>query len=215
MRRLRSALVTVLVLLAVALAPSAWTAAMWLVHHEGVDTARTAPVAMVLGASVQNGNPSPFLAGRLDVALDLYRSGTVSAILVSGDNKDTDYDEPTVMKQYLTDRGVPASQIVRDPAGYNTYDSCVRARDVYGVTRLIVVTQDYHLPRTIATCRAVGLDATGVADTTARQYRDTWWWGVAREAAANWKLLYDLVTDRQPTASAYDPSLQEAVERGR
>lgn len=213
MKRLRRGVVTVLVLIAVALAPTAWAGGVWLVHHAGVDTVEEAPVAMVLGASVQDGNPSPFLAGRLDVARDLYLSGKVKAILVSGDNKETDYDEPTAMKQYLVEHGVPESQIVRDPAGYNTYDSCVRARDVYGVTRLIVVTQDYHLPRTLATCRAVGLDASGVGDTTARRFHRTWWWGVAREAGANWKLLYDLLTERRPTASPYDPSLQEAVER--
>ena len=197
------------------LAPSGWTVTTWAGHHSDAASAQQGPVAMVLGAAVWDGEPSPFLAGRLDVAVQLWQAGTVRAVLVSGDNRAADYDEPGAMERYLVDRGVPESQIVKDPAGNNTYDSCRRARDVYGVTEMIVVTQDYHLPRAVTACRTLGIDATGVGDTTARQFGQTWWWGAAREVPANWKLVVDLVLEREPTASPYDPSLAEAITRGR
>lgn len=209
---------TVLALLgavALVLAPTGWTVATWARHHADVGSVDDAPVAMVLGAAVWDGEPSPFLAARLDVAVELWRAGTVRAVLVSGDNRAADYDEPGAMQRYLTAHGVPEDRIVKDPAGNNTYDSCRRARDVYGATEMVVVTQDYHLPRTVTACRALGIDAVGVGDTTVRQFGSTWWWGVAREVPANWKLVLDLVTDRSPTSSPYDPSLADAVARGR
>ena len=78
---------------------------------------------------------------------------------MSGDNGAREYNEPDAMRRYLVDAGVPADKVVADYAGFDTYDSCSRAQRIFGVDRLTVVTQDYHLPRAVATCRALGLDA--------------------------------------------------------
>lgn len=214
-RHLRRFFGTVAILVVLALLPTGWAMATAVPHIARGGAIETAPVAMVLGASVHDGQPSPFLAGRLDVAADLFERGKVKAILVSGDNADASYDEPTVMKDYLVSKGIPADQIVRDPAGFDTYDSCVRARDVFGVTRLVVVTQDYHLPRAVAVCRAVGLEAQGAGDRTARDFPQTWRRGLIREVAANWKAVWDIISQREPTQSPYDSSLDDAISNGR
>ena len=78
------------------------------------------------------------------------------------------YNETDGMRDYLIEKGVPAAKVVGDYAGFDTYDSCVRARRIFGVSRAIVVTQTYHLPRALATCRAIGLDAWGVGDETVK-----------------------------------------------
>ncbi len=134
-------------------------------HLYRTDTAPTAPVALVLGAGLRpDGTPSQYLQDRLDDAATLYRNGTVTALLVSGDNGTTDHDEPTAMRDYLAAHGVPAQQVIRDYAGFDTYDSCVRAKQIFGVTRALVVTQEFHLPRAVFLCRQAGIDAAGVAD---------------------------------------------------
>ena len=123
------------------------------------------PVAVVFGAGVVGKTPTPFLARRLDVALDLYHRGKVSVILVTGDNSTPTYDEPDVMRDYLVTRGVPAARIVADYAGFDTWESCVRAKKIFGVTSATLVTQDFHMPRALTLCHAAGIDAVGVADT--------------------------------------------------
>lgn len=102
-------------------------------------------VGMVLGAKTHPDRPSAFLAARLDVALELFKAGKIRAILVTGDGLERSNFETKAMREYLVERGVPPEQIVEDPAGFDTYDSCVRARDVFGVTELTVITQDYHV----------------------------------------------------------------------
>ena len=123
-----------------------------------------APVALVLGAQVYpDGTPSPFLAARLDLARRLFEAGKVRVLLVSGDNMDQDYDEPDAMRDYLIDAGVPAERWCR--LRRLRHLRLVRpGQRIFGVTQMIVVTQTYHLPRAVATCRALGLDAVGVGD---------------------------------------------------
>jgi len=118
---------------------------------------------LVLGAGVVGLTPSPMLAQRLDTAAELYTQGAAPVILVSGDNSTVDYSEVDVMKNYLVDRGIPAGDIYRDHAGFSTYESMVRARQVFGVERVVVVTQRYHLYRALFNARGAGLDAVGVA----------------------------------------------------
>ncbi|MDN5727357.1 MAG: YdcF family protein [Propionibacteriales bacterium] len=174
-----------------------------------------APVAMVLGAQVfASGSPSAFLRGRLDIAHDLYAAGKVRAILVSGDNAPEHHRESSTMKQYLVERGVPPEAIVCDDFGSDTYDSCLRAKEIYDVKKLIIVTQTYHLPRAIVTARLLGLDATGAGDETACQYPKAWNPGVVREIPANIKMIIDLGRRRQP-AHLGDPTdaVQTALAR--
>jgi vancomycin permeability regulator SanA len=121
-------------------------------------------VALVLGAQVSpdGTQPLPFLRGRLDTAADLVRSGRARVILVSGDGMRSDGNETSVMTSYLIDVGISPDRIVADPSGLDTYDSCRRARQVYGVTRALVVTQPYHLARAVALCQTQGIEAVGV-----------------------------------------------------
>ena len=173
-----------------------------------------APVALVLGAQVlPDGTPSPFLAGRLDLAKRLFDAGKVRVILVSGDNMAIEYNEPDAMRDYLIRAGVPADKVVADYAGFDTYDSCVRAKDIFGVSQLVVVTQDYHLPRAVATCRALGLDATGVGDESARQYTTAWRSGYVRDQVACVKTVIDLVTRRVPVLGPRETSVEHALAR--
>lgn len=142
-----------------------------------------APVAIVFGAGVwPNGRPSPMLADRIDAAVELYKRGKVQRLLMTGDNGRSDYDEVTAMKRYAVERGVPADRVNLDYAGFRTYDSCYRARAVFGVTKAILVTQRYHLPRALYLANSFGIDAIGLKagldHYTGQEYYD------AREALA-------------------------------
>ncbi|MGO4956975.1 SanA/YdcF family protein [Luteococcus sp. Sow4_B9] len=181
-------------------------------------------VALVLGAQVHpDGRPSRYLRGRLDTAHQLYKSGFVDVLLVSGDNGVDHYDEPTAMKRYLVEAGVPESDVVIDYAGFDTYDSCVRARRVFGVEQLVVVSQGYHLPRAVTTCRLVGVDAVGVGDWSVQRvgrfdgvpvlWRLGWTNFALRELPANVKMLWDVGTRRTPTLGAPESGVADALER--
>jgi vancomycin permeability regulator SanA len=174
-----------------------------------------APVALVLGAQVYaDGTPSLFLAARLDAAKRLYDTGKVKAILLSGDHSRWDYDEPGSMEVYLVARGVPASRIVLDYAGFDTYDSCARAHRIFGVGKAIVVTQTFHVGRAVALCRDQGIDATGVGDDTVRGLRDLWLRNTVRERLAAVKALYDVTTDRDPVLLwRHEPGVDDALSR--
>lgn len=122
------------------------------------------PVAIVLGARVHpNGTPSAALEDRLSTALDLYESGQVQTILVSGDAQAPEHDEPAAMQRWLVDRGVPAKHIVSDRAGYRTVSSMQRAAELYGVAGAIVCTQRFHLHRAVFLALRAGIDAVGAA----------------------------------------------------
>ncbi|WP_245623331.1 SanA/YdcF family protein [Spirillospora albida] len=146
------------------LVPMGWAYAGTAPHRFSVQNVPETPVALVLGAGIWGQNPSRLLARRLDLAAELYRTGKVKVVLVSGDNRFDDYDEPTVMRAYLERKGVPERKVVRDFAGLDTWDSCARAKRIFGVTRLTVVTQAFHLPRAVALCRGAGIQAWGVGD---------------------------------------------------
>lgn len=127
------------------------------------EDAPRAQVAIVLGARVYpNGTPSPMLADRLQTGVNLYKLGKVDKLLLSGDHGQTTYDEVNVMLEYVLERGVPEEDVFTDHAGFSTYDTMYRARDVFKVTTALVVTQKFHLARAVYTARAMGLDATGV-----------------------------------------------------
>ncbi|GAA3447431.1 SanA/YdcF family protein [Planomonospora venezuelensis] len=173
-----------------------------------------APVALVLGAGVRGAHPSPMLASRLDISAELYRAGKVRAILLSGDNGRRDYDEPTVMRDYLVVRGVPARALVLDYAGFDTWDSCVRARDVFGATRVTLVTQVFHLPRAVALCRTAGLETHGVGDDSTRRWAGTTYVYAAREFFASAKGFLDaVVLDSTPVFPGPRETTLEAALR--
>jgi SanA protein len=122
-------------------------------------------VALVLGAAPigPEGGPNRYFEYRLDAAAALWRAGKVKYLLVSGDNRHADYDEPTAMRAGLIARGVPAAAIYRDFAGVRTRDSVLRARSVFGQQRLIVVSQGFHASRAIFLARREGIEAWGLA----------------------------------------------------
>jgi vancomycin permeability regulator SanA len=171
------------------------------------------PVAIVFGASVySDGTPSPYLRARLDLAYDLYRAGKVRAVLVTGDNGSVFYDETSTMSDYLVARGIPTAKVVGDYAGFDTYDSCVRAKRIFGIDRAILTSQSYHLPRAIAVCRSVGVDAWGVGDDLAPPMDPELWRSYSgREWLANLKAAWDLVSRREPTLGQHETGIEEAL----
>ena len=173
-----------------------------------------APIALVLGAQVYpDGTPSDFLAARLELARQLFDTGKVQIILVSGDRMAKEYDEPRAMRSYLVRAGVPAAQIILDEAGLDTYSSAIRAREVFGASDLIVVTQGYHLPRAVATCRLIGVEANGVGDETVKGSR-AWRSGALRDQLACVKTVLDLLTRRRPVLEADELTVEESSAGG-
>jgi SanA protein len=121
------------------------------------------PVAVVFGAAYWSGGRlSHALADRMDTAIGLYRAGKVNKLLLTGDNRFADYNEPAAMARYAESQGVPPEALVLDYAGRRTYDSCFRAHEIFGVERAVLVTQAFHLPRALYTCERLGLDVVGV-----------------------------------------------------
>lgn len=117
---------------------------------------------LILGAQVMSDKPSEMLADRLKQGLELYKNGVAEKIIVSGDHGRTDYDEVRVMKDFLISNGVPSENIFMDHAGFSTYDSMYRAKNIFKVERLVVVTQEYHLYRAVYSGNKLGMDAYGV-----------------------------------------------------
>ncbi|MFG3285197.1 vancomycin high temperature exclusion protein [Streptomyces sp. NPDC048111] len=180
-----------------ALAPATW---LYAVTGDRVGTVADAPaagVAVVFGAGLWDGRPSPYLAGRLDAAVELYRAGKVRAVLVTGDNSRAGYDEPGAMRGYLVRHGVPDGQVVSDYAGFDTWDSCVRARKVFGVDRAVLVSQGFHIRRAVALCEAAGVRSYGVGVDA--RHDVTWYYGGTRELFAAGKAALDAVFRPDPT----------------
>lgn len=129
---------------------------------------------LVLGAGVwgegENAYPSHMLEDRLLTALSLYETGAGKKLLMSGDHGTSEYDEVNVMRDFALERGVPSADIFMDHAGFSTYESLYRARDVFMAERVLIVTQGYHLYRALYIAKALGLEAAGVA-ADLRPYR--------------------------------------------
>ncbi len=143
-----------------------------------VEQSPSAPVAIVFGAGLtRDGQPSPVLRDRVATAVQLYFEGKVQKILMSGDNRFVEYNEPGAMQRYAISLGVPEEDIVLDYAGRRTYDTCYRARHIFGVRQALLVTQRFHLPRAIFTCNSLGVEAVGViADQRAySRYAHRFW----------------------------------------
>ncbi len=153
-------------------------------------------VAVVFGAGLWDGKPTPYLAHRLDAAVDLYEAGKVRAVLVTGDNSRTEYDEPDAMRTYLTQHGVPDDRIVSDYAGFDSWDSCVRAKRIFGVDRAILVSQGFHIRRAVTLCRSAGIDAYGIGVDDVHDI--TWYYGGTREILAATKAALDATLRPDP-----------------
>ncbi|MEU8899216.1 ElyC/SanA/YdcF family protein [Nocardia sp. NPDC048505] len=155
-------------------------------------------VAIVFGAQVyDDGEPSPYLAARLDIGQRLLETGKVKAILLTGDNGRRTYDEPEAMRRYLVRKGVPAAKIALDYAGFDTYQSCTRAYKIFGVRRAIAVTQDFSVPRTVALCRAAGIETDAVADHS-QPHEGVWIKCWVRDQIASTKAVWEMATEPDP-----------------
>lgn len=147
---------------------------------------------LVLGCLVKSdGSPSDMLSDRLEVGVKLYESGAAPKLLMSGDHGKAEYNEVGAMKKYATDKGVPSADVFMDHAGFSTYESMYRAKEIFGADRVIIVSQSYHLYRAIYIARSLGIEAYGVASDQ-RSYRGQTVRDV-REAAARAKdLVYTM-----------------------
>lgn len=129
-----------------------------------VQNAPQKPVAIVFGAGLtRDGRPTTVLRDRVEAAAELYFTGKVEKILMSGDNRFNNYNEPGAMRDYALSLGVPDQAIVLDFAGRRSYDTCYRAKAIFGVQQALLVTQNFHLPRTLYLCNALGIRADGVS----------------------------------------------------
>ena len=154
-------------------------------------------VGMVLGAEVYGIEPSNVLKWRLKKAASLYNQKIINKILVSGSNQSEFYNEPAAMSNYLIEtEKIPESDIISDFAGMRTYDSCWRAKNVFKINKLVVVTQPFHLPRANFICQILGIETTPISannstpDVTRR--------GIIREIGASWNAVYDLMVGTKP-----------------
>ncbi|NTV35452.1 MAG: DUF218 domain-containing protein [Anaerolineaceae bacterium] len=121
-------------------------------------------VAIIFGAGLRyDGTPTEVLKDRVTTGADLYFSGKVKKLLMSGDNRFVDYNEPAAMREFAISLGVPKEDIVLDYAGRRTYDTCYRAKEIFKVDKAILVTQNFHLPRALFICNSLGVDSIGVS----------------------------------------------------
>jgi vancomycin permeability regulator SanA len=155
------------------------------------------PVAIVFGAGLtRSGEASAVLRDRIRTAANLYFAGKVEKLLMTGDNSTIEYNEPAAMREYALSLGIPDEDIVLDYAGRRTYDSCYRAREIFGVEKAILVTQDFHLPRALYLCNMLGVDGVGVAADNYRYRRMSLLFWNTRELAATVTALVDVHVTR-------------------
>ncbi len=172
-----------------------------------VRDAPSRPAAVVFGAGLTRaGTPTAVLRDRVDTAAALYFAGKVEKILMSGDNRFVYYNEPQAMKDYALTLGVPESAIVLDYAGRSTYDTCYRAGRIFRLREILLVTQNFHLPRALYICQQLGLDAVGViADRRLYRTRSIVYWSL-REFPATLAAFWDVhLAHPQPVPGDVQP----------
>ncbi len=151
------------------------------------------PVAIVFGAGLRaDGSATAVLRDRVATAANLYLAGKASVLLMSGDNRFVEYNEPAAMREYALSLGVPDEAIVLDYAGRRTYDTCYRARDIFGLTEAILVTQAFHMPRALYTCNTLGVASVGVFANQSRYRRGLMAYWAFREVLATHSALWDV-----------------------
>ncbi len=201
-RILRVGAAVALLLILAALFPFAWRG--WVEWRYGTaivpaEEATPRRVAIVFGARVYgDGRLSAMVRDRVDTAIDLYRAGKVEKLLVSGDNRFADYNEPADMMAYAIEHGIPAEDIQPDYGGRRTYDTCYRARAIFQVDAAVLVTQRFHLPRALFLCDAMGIDAQGVAADRRAYSPRSIQWSESREIPALLVALLDVVRAAPP-----------------
>lgn len=159
------------------------------------DNSKHVKVGLVLGAGItKNGQPFKELQARLDTAADALNNGKVEILLLSGDNRFKNYNEPDAMKDYLINtKHIPADKLQPDYAGRSTYESCERAHKIFGVEQTIIFSAGSHLPRAIYLCRSFGIEAYGIASGVEANN------STRRELVANVKAIYNVYINGENT----------------
>lgn len=170
-----------------------WLKSAYQTHiYTAIDDLPPHQVAIVFGAGVRNNRPSAALADRVEAAAALYHAGKVHKLLMTGDNRFVDYNEPQVMKEYAQKLNVPAEDIVLDYAGRRTYDSCYRARIIFGLEAAILVTQGFHQARAAYLCDNLGVEPVGFVAANRRYRRQLRLWWDLRETLASAAAWWDI-----------------------
>ena len=151
--------------------------------------------ALVLGAQVRGDKPSYMLFERIKSATELAKTGKVQKLIMSGDNRFRNYNEPQVMLETAQKLGIPSDLMQADYAGRSTYESCFRAKYIFGQDKLIIVTQKYHLPRAIYLCEKLGIDAIGYEAPNNYGINLT---NVTREILATVLAIYQILFEPRP-----------------
>jgi len=169
------------------------------------DTVPPMRAAIVFGAGLTaEGGPTAVLQDRVATAADLYFSGKVEKILMSGDNRFINYNEPGAMSAYAVELGVPEEDIVLDYAGRRTYDTCYRAIEIFQLSEAILVTQQFHLPRALYSCEKLGLKTVGVS-ADLRTYRDSGYWSIREFPACLTAFFQVHLTRPEPVLGKQEP----------
>ena len=176
-----------------------------------VDSASQRPVAIVFGAGLlRDGSPTPVLRDRVETAADLYFAGKVQKLLMSGDNRFVEYNEPGAMRAYALELGVPEDAIVLDYAGRRTYDTCYRAKEIFGIDQALLVTQRFHLPRALVICNGLGVAGEGVsADRRAYRRSSLGIWNLRELPATLVAFIDTFITRPLPVLGEKEPIFPE------
>jgi vancomycin permeability regulator SanA len=172
-----------------------------------VSDAKSERAAIVFGAGLRrDGTPTTILRDRVETAAALYKQGKVEKLLFSGDNSQLDYNEPGAMKEYALQMGIPEGDIVLDYAGRRTYDTCFRAKAIFGLDHALLITQPYHLPRAVFTCNMLGLYGSGVyADNYPYRKISLGYWNL-RELPASLVALWEIfISKPEPILGEKEP----------
>jgi SanA protein len=171
-------------------------------------------VAIVFGAGLrQDGLPSNVLEDRVRVASELYQQGVVLKLLVSGSVRTPNYDEPKAMMDLAIELGVASDDIFIDPDGSRTYNTCFNAKHLFKINEALLVSQEFHLPRALGICDALGIDAAGVAsDLRSYNTRAMRYWEF-REIPASWVALWDAYISKPDVSTQNAPVGMKLEER--
>jgi len=199
--------------LAILLIPRLITRLHGEVRTQSVEEIAPQGVAIVFGAGLwRDGSPTPVLRDRVATAADLYHAGKVEKLLMSGDNRFEDYNEPAAMRDYAMRLGVPENAIVLDYAGRRTYDTCYRAREIFGLEAATLVTQSFHLPRALYICRVLGIEAQGVPADLRTYRRGSLAYWQTRETLATLQAMLDVhILKPLPVLGNPEPILTESM----
>lgn len=166
----------------------------------------TERVAIIFGAGLRrDGTPTAMLRDRILTGADLYFSGKVEKLLMSGDNRFADYNEPESMRQFALLAGVPDQAIVLDYAGRRTYDTCYRAKAIFGIKSAVLVTQKFHLPRALFLCNTLGLKTVGVEASNCYWNGSPFVWDVREQFATIAAFLDLYVSNPSPVLGKPEP----------